>query len=123
MPPIQEAPASPPLGAVPQTTPPTQTTSTERSRLIASAQSLPDLIAKADALDPALANKLKGGATVASATPIGALVGGAIGMLVTKYGLGWDAATVNFISGVLVLAGGYVAHWVQARVTSIIPKN
>lgn len=96
---------------------------TQRDRVIASAQSLPDLISKAETFDPALAAKLKGQAAIASATPAGALVGGAIGLLVTRYGLGWDAATVNAISGLLILAGGYVAHWAQAKATTIVPKS
>lgn len=101
--------------------PPGTPVTVERDRIIASAVSLPDLIAKAETLDPAMANKLKGQATAASATPVGALVGGAVGLVVTRYGLGWDAATVNLVSGTLILVGGYIAHWVQARVTSIVP--
>lgn len=95
----------------------------QRDRIIASAQSLPDLISQAETFDPAMATKLKGQATIASATPIGALVGGVVGLIVTKYGLGWDAAMINTVSGLLILAGGYVAHWIQARATSIVPKN
>lgn len=93
-----------------------------RDQIIADAQSLPDLIARAQTMDPTLARALKGQATILSATPAGALIGGAIGMLVSQYGLGWDANTVNLISGLALLAGGYFAHWVQARVTAIVGK-
>lgn len=93
---------------------------TRRDQIIASAHSLPDLVAKAEVLDPALAAKLKGRATIASATPVGALIGGAVGLIAARYGLGLDVETVNLISGALVLAGGYVAHWVQARFTRIV---
>jgi len=95
----------------------------ERDLIVASATSLPDLIQKAEILDPAMANKLKGQAAVASATPVGALIGGVIGLLLTRYGLGLDADTVNLVSGLLVLGGGYVTHWIQARVTSIVPSK
>lgn len=94
-----------------------------RDEIVASAKSLPDLVAKAETYDPAMAAKLKGQAAVASATPAGSLVGAVIGFLVTKYGLGWDSETVNLVSGLTLLAGGYVTHWVQARVTSILPKK
>jgi hypothetical protein len=107
----------PPLPPVPPAA------SAQRDQIVASAKSLPDLVAKAEAFDPAMAAKLKGQAVVASATPAGALVGAAIGVLVSKYGLGWDADTVNLISGLTLLAGGYVTHWVQARITSIMPKK
>lgn len=106
--------------SVPPIPPPEQS---QRDRIVASANSLPDLVAKAETFDPALAAKLKGQAAIASATPVGALVGGAIGMIVTRYGLGWDAATVNMVSGMLVLAGGYVTHWIQAKATAVVPAK
>lgn len=96
---------------------------TVRDIIVASSHSMTDLVAKAETLDPALAAKLKGRATIASATPVGALLGGAIGIIATRYGLGWDADMVNTVSGALVLAGGYIAHWVQNRVTSIVPPK
>lgn len=98
-------------------------TPSDRDRIVASAHSLPDLVAKAETLDPALAAKLKGQAAIASATPVGALLGGAIGLIAARYGLGLDAEMVNLISGGLVLGGGYVAHWVQARLTRIVPAS
>lgn len=103
--------------------PPSVVTPAQRDSVIASAKSLPDLITKAEAFDPDLAAKLKGQATIASATPVGALIGGAVGVLATRYGLGWDPDMVNTVSGALVLVGGYVAHWVQARMTSIVPPK
>src|ERR1700722_8874982 len=91
------------------------TTTTDRDKMIATANSMPDLIAKATVLDPALAKALQGQAQQASATPIGGLIAGAIALAAAHFGLNWGQQFDDLIAGVFVLAGGYAVHWWQAR--------
>jgi hypothetical protein len=85
-----------------------------RNQIVADAQSLPDLIKRAEVLDPQLADTLKGQASTASATPLGAFVAAGIAWLVTHYGLGWDQSSVDLVAGLAIVAGGYAAHYAQA---------
>lgn len=88
---------------------------TSRDQLIADAKSLPDLIATATVADPALAKALTGQAQQASATPAGSVVAFLLTAVVTRYGLGWSPEFVGLVSGLAVLAGGYLVHWYQSR--------
>lgn len=85
-----------------------------RNQIIADAQDLPDLVARAQTLDPALFSALTQGASMASATPLGAFVAADITWLVTTYGLGWSPTFVDMLSGAAIVAGGYAVHWWQS---------
>lgn len=94
-----------------------------RSEIIQGASTIEGLVHAADAFDPALSSKLRGGATLASASPVGSLVGGMIGLVLQHYEVVVDPDTQKIVVGALVLAGGYMAHFVQKRVTSIVPPK
>ena len=85
---------------------------TVRDQVIADAKSLPDLIAKAQTVDPALAEQLTAKSLAASKTPWGTLASGIIGWLVAHYGLGWDSATCDLVAGGAVLLGSYAMRYV-----------
>lgn len=87
---------------------------TPRDQLVADAKSLPDLIAKAQAVDPALASQLTPKALAASKTPWGVVAGYAVTWLVSHYGLGWDADTCALVAGVAVLLGSYAMRYVTS---------
>jgi hypothetical protein len=80
---------------------------TGKDRLIADAKSLPDLIAKAQLVDPAFATSLTAKPLLASRSPAGTLLAGVVAWLAGRYGLGWDDMTCNLVAGVGVLLGGY----------------
>lgn len=85
-----------------------------RDRLIADAKSLPDLVAKAQRFDPALAQQLTGKVLLASKTPWGVLVSGAVGWAVSRYGLGWDGATTDLVAGAAVVLGAYAMRKISS---------
>ena len=85
---------------------------TTRDKLVADARSLPDLIAKAQMVDPALAEQLTNKSLLASKSPPGTLIAGVVAWLAAKYGLGWDQATCDLIAGVAVLLGGYAMRYI-----------
>ena len=87
---------------------------TVRDQVIADAKSLPDLIAKAQANDPALAAQLTGKSLLASKSPIGTLAAGVVTWLAGRYGLGWDDMTCNLVAGAAVLIGGYAMRYVTS---------
>ena len=103
---------------------------------VSAAKDVPDLIAKLNAIDPALGQQLAGKGLAWSKTPWGTLAGTAIGWAIPHYGLAcaavafgataaaaaaqttgcWSDDTVNTIEGVGVvigtLVGSYVMRWV-----------
>ena len=85
-----------------------------RDKIIADAQSLPDLIASAEAYDPILAKTLTGKALVASKSVWGPVVGAGVTWIVTKYGIGWDANLCAEVSGAIVLIVSAVIRSVTA---------
>ena len=89
-----------------------------RDQIIAASNNLPDLIQRASALDPTLAAALTGQATVASKTPLGAFAAAGIAWAAAHFGLGWGQAFDDTLAGLGIVAGGYITHWVQARVTA-----
>lgn len=87
---------------------------TVRDQVVADAKSLPDLIAKAQAVDPALAAQLTAKPLLASKSPIGTLIAGVVAWLAGRYGLGWDQSTCDLVAGCAVLLGGYGMRYVTA---------
>ena len=87
-----------------------------RDQVVRDAQSLPDLITRAQVLDPPLAQALTQQAATASSTPLGALVAAAITWGIATYGIGWDPHFVDLLAGLAVVGGGYASHYIQAWV-------
>lgn len=85
---------------------------TRVDRAVQAAQSLPDLIARAKAVDPDLADGLQRyldnpwthGPAVAAATTI-------LTACAARYGLGWDAPTSGAVATALVAGAWYLAQW------------
>jgi hypothetical protein len=77
---------------------------TVRDMLIADAKSLPDLIAKAAAADPALAKQLTAKPLVASKSVWGSAIALVVSWCVTRYGLGWDDGTSALVTGLIDMA-------------------
>ena len=76
-------------------------------QIVGQAKDLPQLISMAGQYDPALAASLTPKALLASKSAPGTLLVGVVAWAVSKYGLGWDAQTVDLVAGLGVLAGGY----------------
>ena len=91
------------------TTPPNLT-----NAAIAAAKDLPTLYANLQAVDPALAAQLTGGATTATMTPISTAVVGGLVWLSTKYGLNWDQHFCEILVLVGGAAAGYISHWLAS---------
>jgi hypothetical protein len=90
---------------------------------VAAAKNVPDLIAKAKAVDPDAAAALEGKALITSKTPIGVLATAAISYLAVKYGLGWSQEVDELVAGVAILAASYVMRYVSpARITGLFRK-
>jgi hypothetical protein len=70
---------------------------------VAGAKDLPGLVTNLQAIDPALAQQITGKALIASKSVYGVVISTGLTWAVTKYGLGWDANTVDAVSGVVVL--------------------
>lgn len=86
-----------------------------RDKLIADADNLPDLIARAQTIDPELFDRLNGKAMAASATAPGVFAVWLVTTLATNLGTNWTAATDQEIAGALVLLVGYAMHWLRNR--------
>jgi hypothetical protein len=100
------------------------TTQTTRDRIVAGAQSVPDLIAKASVLDPALAQKFEGKALVASKTLWGTLIGMGVSWLVTKYALNWDATTSAYVTGAITMGiTGALRTVTDSPITGLLKKS
>lgn len=94
------------------------------NEVIKAAQDLPSLVTTMKVVDPALADALVPKALLLSKSPWGALLGGVIGWAVTKYGLGWDQNTIDLVTGVGVLAGGYLIRiFTSAPINSVLPQK
>lgn len=89
---------------------------------IQDAKNLPDLIAKLEKIDPALAQQFSGKALLASRSPWGVLISAILGWLVTHYGLGWSDDTVAIVDGLIILASSYGMRYItRAPITSVMP--
>jgi hypothetical protein len=94
--------------------------SVEINKAISVAKNLPDLIARAQAVDPSLAAALTGKALIASKTPWGNLLATAIAYIVAKYGLGWSESFDELIAGAALVGMSYIMRLVSpARVTGL----
>lgn len=95
-----------------------------RSKLVAAANSLPDLISKAETFDPDLAEQLRGKALIASKTPWGTVLGGIIAWVVAHYGLNVDPGTQTVIAGLGVLAASYIMRYItKGPVTGVLVQG
>jgi hypothetical protein len=108
------------------TTPPPTPAQAAVNDAIKSAQNLPDLIAKVQTIDPAFADAITGKALIASKSPWGVLAGSLIAWLIAKYGLActpsmtsgcWSDSTVQLVSGVAAMGGGWLASYAMRLVT------
>lgn len=91
---------------------------------IATAKNLPDLIAKVQTADPAMATALTGQALITSKTPWGVLATAAVAYVATKYGLGWSQEVDEIVAGVGILVGSYVMRYISpARITGLFTKK
>lgn len=88
--------------------------STVRDRIVADAKNVPDLIAKAQKVDPQLAQQLTGKSLFSSRSPPGIAIAAVFTWLSTKYGFGWDSSTVDM----LTLVAGVVAAYGMRALTS-----
>ena len=108
-----------------------------RDQVIADAKSLPDLIAKAQSIDPGLAAQLTAKSLVASKTPYGTIAFTAVAWLAAHYGLAcpvtvtqsvtsgtitliqgcWTPDTINMLSGLAAMAGAFIGSAVMRYVT------
>ena len=112
----------------PPPTPAEAATATVRNAIVSDAKSLPDLIAKAEQADPALAAQLTAKPLIASKSPPGVIISGAIGWAVAHYGLScgagadpttcWSQDTVDLVSGVVTLLGAGIGAYIMRWITS-----
>lgn len=87
---------------------------TAADRAVAAAQSVPDLVNKLQAADPALAQQLEGKALLASKTPWGTLACAGVAYAAAKWGLHWDETTVDLVAGGGLVVGAYLMRAVTA---------
>ena len=111
---------------------------TVRDQVIAEARSLPDLLAKAQTVDPALVQQLTAKSLVASKTPYGTIAFTAVAWLATHYGLAcpvniatqgatsgtiavvqgcWTPDTINMLSGLAAVVGAGVGSAIMRCIT------
>lgn len=93
-----------------------------RDDIVSAAQSLPDLVSKAQAFDPAVAAALTPKALISSKTPIGIIVTYIVTLIASKYGLGWDPDFCQMAAGIGVLAAAYVMRRITVSPISGIFK-
>lgn len=92
--------------------------------IISSAQSLPDLLAKLEEIDPALADQLRGKALVDARTPWGILAAYIAAWAISHFGLHWDADTTTFVSGLAVFAGSYIMRYITGvPIDTVMPRK
>jgi hypothetical protein len=72
-----------------------------QDHLVAAARSMPELIASAQAMDPALAEQLTGKALVYSKTVWGTPIVMVVSWAASRYALGWDPATCSAVAGAI----------------------
>ncbi len=68
-----------------------------------------------------IAESLEGKALLASRSPWGTLFAGIVGLIIARYGLHLDDASVSLISGFCVLIGSYIMRTLtRAPITGIV---
>lgn len=114
-----DPPSIKPIGAPNSAGQPT----TQTDQVLAIGRDFPDMLKKAELLDPPLADKWTGKPLIESKSPWGTLAGGIVAWLVTKYGLGWDQATCDLVAGAAVLAASYAMRMLaELPITGIFTK-
>jgi hypothetical protein len=78
---------------------------------IGAARDLPDLVNRLQVVDPGLATQLEGHALIYSKTMYGQILAPIITLVVTKFGLGWDANTCELATGIVIMIGGVAFRW------------
>lgn len=91
-------------------------------RVVKMAQSAPDLLARAQAVDPALASNLTAALGGQAKTQWGRIAVGALAYLSMKYGLGWPDAFDEIAAGAILTLGHFASRytlaalaWLKAR--------
>lgn len=99
---------------------------TRSDQVVSVARDIPDLIAKAEAFDPALAAKFTGQALVWSRTPWGTIAGGAVSWFAAHYGLAcgtvvtsgcWSPETQNLLGGLAAGFGCWVGAYIMRSIS------
>ena len=87
---------------------------TIQDRIVESSRSLPELIEKARALDPPMAEALTGKALAQSRTVWGVLAALALAETVRRLDLGWGPDLIALISGLIVMGATIALRWISA---------
>lgn len=94
---------------------------TTRDTIIGEAKNLPDLIAKAETADPALARQLTGKSLFAAKSPPFIVIASVLAWASSKWGLGWDESVVDTITLCVGVIAAYVMRYVtDTPITSIL---
>lgn len=97
---------------------------TVTDQVIADAKDLPSLVDGLKAVDPALAEQFTGKALLASKSPWGTLLAGAVTWLAGRYGLGWPPEVCALLGGAGVLAGAFVMRAVtKSPISGLFTKG
>jgi hypothetical protein len=87
---------------------------------VSAAKNLPDLIAKAQEVDPSLAAALQGKALALTTGPVINAVVAVVTYAAGKFGLGWDEGTCAIVAWGAIVVSMYVMKWVNPeRVTGL----
>lgn len=99
------------------------TTSIFRDQIIKEAQSLPDLISRAELADPDLAKQLTSKALIYSKSIWGNAIALIVSWMVTRYGIGWGADTCALVTGLIVMGVTSVMRSVTSQpIDGVLPK-
>lgn len=91
---------------------------------VATANDLPALVAKLNAVDPTLATQITGKAAIYSKTPWGVAACMVLSWLVSHYGFALDADTIALIVGLAGFGGSMIMRWfANAPLTSVLPPT
>lgn len=94
-----------------------------RNQIIKEAQSLPDLIRRAETADPELAKSLTSKALIYSKSVWGNAIALIVSWMVTKYGLGWDGDTCALVTGLIVMGVTVGLRMVTSQpIDGVLPK-
>lgn len=91
--------------------------------VVAVARNVPDLIKKAETIDPGLAKAIEGKALAFSSTPWINVAAGAAGWLSARYGLDWNPETCALVGAGFVLVASFVMRYLSpARITGLFRR-
>jgi hypothetical protein len=92
--------------------------------VIAGARTLPELIQRAKAADPQLAEQLTTKASLASSSLWGSSGTLVVSYLAGRFALGWDQDTCALVAGALAwVANLVIRRWTDPRVTGLFTKT